>query len=99
LRGLISNRYFNLFFDWFYPQYFSVIIEGTLNAFYEDDEVVHACLKVLQELVHNRNNRVRFDTWNINGLVVFKETAKYVIKLLSIWDSLQSKQIGKDVYT
>ena len=30
---------------------------------------------------------------------MFKETAKYVIKLLSIWDSLQSKQIGKDVYT
>jgi hypothetical protein len=88
LRGLISNRFFNLFFDWFYPQYFSVMIEGTLNAFYDDDEVVHVCLKVLTELVNNRNNRVRFDTWNINGLVVFKETAKYTIKLLSIWDSL-----------
>ncbi len=41
MRGLVSNRYFNLFFDWFYPQYFSVIVEGTLNAFYDDDEIVH----------------------------------------------------------
>ena len=82
MRGLVNNRYFNLFFDWFYPQYFSVIIEGTLNAFYDDDEVVHICIKFLTEIVNNRNNRVRFDTWNINGLVVFKETAKYIIKLL-----------------
>jgi hypothetical protein len=79
MRGLVSNKFFNLFFDWFYPQYFSVIVEGTLNAFYEDDEVVHQCVKLLCELVNNRNNRVRFDTWNINGLVVFKESAKYVI--------------------
>jgi exportin-7 len=79
MRGLVSNKFFNLFFDWFYPQYFSVIVEGTLNAFYEDDEIVHQCVKLLCELVNNRNNRVRFDTWNINGLVVFKESAKYVI--------------------
>lgn len=100
LRGLVNNRYFNLFFDWFYPQYFSAIIEGTLNAFYDDDEVVHVCVKFLTEIVNNRNNRVRFDTWNINGLVVFKETAKYVIKLLQVWNSLESKVLrpGGDLY-
>jgi len=79
LRGLNQAKNFNIFFDWFYPQYLSVIVEGALNAFYDDDEVVLVCLKFLTELVNNRNNRVRFDTWNINGLVVFKETAKYVI--------------------
>ena len=82
MRGLTNNRFFNLYFDWFYPQYFSAIVEGTLNAFFDDDEVVHICIKFLTEIVNNRNNRVRFDTWNINGLVVFKETAKYIIKLL-----------------
>ena len=66
-------------------------MEGTLNAFYEDDEVVHMSLKVLTEFVNNRSNRMRFDTWNINGLVVFKESAKYVIKLLQLWDCLQTK--------
>jgi hypothetical protein len=82
MRALINNRVFNLFFEWLYPQYFSVILEGSLNAFHDDDEVVHVCFKLLSEMVNNRNNRVRFYTWNINGLVVFKETANYVIKLL-----------------
>lgn len=79
MRGLITNKHFNLFFDWFYPTYFSTVVEGALNAFYEDDDVVHACIKMLTELVLNKNNRLRFDTWNINGLVVFKESAKYII--------------------
>jgi hypothetical protein len=59
---------------------------------------VYVCLQLLTELVHNRNNRVRFDTWNINGLIVFKETAKYVIKLLQIWDSLRQKTCINDEY-
>lgn len=71
-----------MFFDWFYPAYLSLVVEGTLNAFLQDDGIVYVCLQLLTELVHNRNNRVRFDTWNINGLIVFKETAKYVVKLL-----------------
>jgi exportin-7 len=89
IRGLITNKQFNLFFDWFYPSYLSTIVEGALNAFYDDDEVVHVCIKLLVELVQNRNNRIRFDTWNINGLVVFKESAKYIIKLLQLWDCLR----------
>jgi len=69
------------------------IIEGTLNAFFDDDEVVHICIKFLSELVFNRSNRLRFDTWNINGLVVFKESASYIVKLLEVWNSLQTKPI------
>jgi hypothetical protein len=57
-------------------------MESTLTAFHDDDEVTHLVIKFLSELVNNRNNRVRFDTWNINGLVVFKEAANYVIILL-----------------
>lgn len=98
IRGLITNKHFNLFFDWFYPSYLSTIVEGALNAFYDDDEVVHCCIKLLVELVQNRNNRIRFDTWNINGLVVFKESAKYIIKLLQLWDCLRQKPKGKDIY-
>ena len=79
IRGLVTNRTFKLFFDWFYPQYFSPIVEGALNAFHEDDQVVSSIFKFLSELVFNRNNRLRFDTWNIDGLIVFKETAKIVV--------------------
>lgn len=76
------------------------MVEGTLNAFYDDDDVVHVCIKLLTEMVNNRFNRVRFDTWNINGLVVFKESAKYIVKLLQLWDSLQSKalKVNGDAY-
>jgi hypothetical protein len=59
--------------------YLGAIVEGALNAFYTDDDVVSIVFKFLQELVLNRNSRVRFDTWNINGLTVFKEAAKYVV--------------------
>ena len=79
VRGLITGRTFKLFFDWFYPQYLNGVIEGTLNAFHDDDQVVNCVLKFLTELVFNRNNRLRFDTCSIDGLIVFKETAKYVV--------------------
>lgn len=82
MSGLTNNRVFNQFLDWFHPTYLPVIMEGTLNAFYEDDEVVQVCIQFLTEFVYNRGNRMRFDTWNINGLVVFKEAAKYLIRLL-----------------
>jgi hypothetical protein len=29
--------------------------------------------------------------WSINGLIVFKESASYIIKLLSLWDCLVVK--------
>ena len=56
-----------------------------------DDEVVLVTFKFLTELVMNRGNRVRFDTWNINGLIVFKETAKYAVQLMTLWDCFRAK--------
>ena len=54
--------------------------------------------KFLTELVFNRNNRIRFDTWSIDGLIVFKETAKYVVQLMTLWDCMQKKPIKRDSY-
>ena len=83
LRGIIcglnNTKTFNLFFSWFHPNYFSVIIEGALNAFHEDDDVVLCTLKFLSELVLNRNSRIKNEKWSITGMVVFKETAKYIV--------------------
>ena len=90
-QGCTYQKTFNVFFDWLYPKYFAAIIEGTLNAFHMDDEVVLVTFKFLTELVMNRGNRVRFDAWNINGLIVFKEAAKYVVQLLQLWDCFRAK--------
>ena len=65
---------------------------------YQDDQVVAAVLKFMTELVLNRNQRVRFDTWNINGLTVFKECSKYVVQLLQLWDCFKNKPIKHDQY-
>lgn len=50
------------------------------------------------EMVQNKYNRLRFDTWNINGLIAFKESCKYVVKLLQLWDCLQNKECKQDPY-
>ncbi len=75
VHGLNTQKNFALFFDWFYPEYFP-IIGKSLSAFIHDDEVTLVIFKFLAELVNNRCSRLRFDTWNINGLIVFKEAAK-----------------------
>ena len=74
VNGLNSNKHFALFFEWFYPDYFQIITKA-LNAFIEDDELVLIIFKFLAELVNNRCSRLRFEPWNINGLILFKETS------------------------
>mmetsp|Transcript_26050 Transcript_26050/g.18506 ORF Transcript_26050/g.18506 Transcript_26050/m.18506 type:complete len:205 (+) Transcript_26050:2552-3166(+) len=97
MRGLNNNRHFGYFFNWFYPNYFEVV-NKTLNAYFDDDEVVQVVFKFLAELVLNRNNRIRFDTWNINGLIVFKESSKYVVQLLQLYDCFNKKPVKNNIY-
>jgi exportin-7 len=81
VHGLNTQKTFAFFFDWFYPDYFPVIAKA-LECFIYDDEMVLLIFKFLTEMVNNRCSRLRFDTWNINGLIVFKETAKISIQYL-----------------
>jgi len=82
LRGIVSGlnscKHFALFFDWFYPDHFGIITKA-LIAFIDDDDLVLVIFKLLCEMVNNRCSRLRFDAWNINGLIVFKESAKIVV--------------------
>ena len=45
-------------------------------------------LKFLGDLVDNSSNRLRFDTWSINGLIVYKEGATLIIQFLSLFNCL-----------
>ena len=78
VNGLTTSRHFSLFYDWFFPDNFAIITKA-LNGFIHDDEMVLIIFKFIGELVNNRCSRLRFDNWNINGLIVFKEAAKISI--------------------
>ena len=97
VNGLNTQKNFALFFDWFYPEYFPLIGKSLTN-FIHDDEMVLIIFKFLAELVNNRCSRLRFDTWNINGLIVFKEAAKISIQYLQWTESLTKKPVKSDVY-
>lgn len=89
-KGAYSHKNFSLLFDWFYPEYFG-IIEKCISAFIQDpidDDIIVLILKFIGELVDNNSNRLRFDTWSINGLIVYKEGANFIIKLLKMFNCL-----------
>lgn len=69
-----------------------------MNLYINDDELLLLIFKFLQELVNNRSQRLRFDSWNINGLYAFKDSAKIVIRYLQITNNLKNQQIRRDVY-
>jgi exportin-7 len=80
-RGAVTHKNFSILFDWFYPDYFGVV-KKCLSCFIMDpcdDEVVLLILKFIGDLVDNSSNRLRFDTWSINGLIVYKEGASFII--------------------
>ena len=99
LRGLFagatSHKNFAMLFDWFYPEHFA-IVSKCMNVYVTqpcDDEIVLLILKFLNELVDNSSNRLRFDTWSINGLIVYKESASFMIEFMQIFNCLSTKPL------
>lgn len=82
-RGASNHKNFLLVFDWFYPEFFG-IVKKCLTVYSEpcDDEVVLLIFKLLNELVDNSTNRLKFDAWSINGLIIYKESASFMIEFM-----------------
>ena len=74
--------------EWFHPHLFSKIVQSTFTAFQGDDHVEVTVVKLLKEIANNRNSRLRFEMHNVYGLVVFKETASYITRMLEHWTYL-----------
>ena len=96
LRGLFAgattHKNFALLFDWFYPEHWGVI-KKCLDVYIQspcDDDIVLLILKFLDELVDNTSNRLRFDTWSINGLIVYKESASFVMQFIQTFNCLEA---------
>ena len=92
-RGALNHKNFILVFDWFYPEFFG-IVKKCLTVYSEpcDDEVVLLIFKLLHELVDNSSNRLKFDAWSINGLIVYKESASFMIEFMQKFSCLSPQQ-------
>eukprot|EP00743_Colponemidia_sp_Colp-15_P003638 GILK01003927.1.p1 GENE.GILK01003927.1~~GILK01003927.1.p1 ORF type:complete len:1093 (+),score=213.84 GILK01003927.1:212-3490(+) len=82
LRGVINatqhKRNYNAVFEWIYPERFPVIIR-TLETCVDEPKVMVPLLKMMAELVHNKTNRIDFDTSSPNGILLFRETSKLIV--------------------
>jgi exportin-7 len=82
LRGVIlgvhTRKAFERVFEWLYPSYLPVF--HTAAAVWGDSPAVLVnLLKFWLELVVNRSSRVQFDIASANGILLFKETSKFVV--------------------
>lgn len=99
-KGALTNRSFSILFDWFYPQYFG-IIRKCIQAYITNEKLMRLIFKFLGDLLNNTSNRIRFDAWNVNGLIVFKEAQGIMKEYMILYDCLdpKQKQIKQDIYS
>ncbi len=71
---------FALFLDWFYPSLFS-LIDRAIQLWPFDPQVTCPLLKLLTEVVQNRNDRLKFEGTLPMGYLLLAETAKILISL------------------
>lgn len=82
----ISFLNFTRLLDWFTPSHMPMLMKISLTLIQNnidlnnyqtlpeiDLKVNNALLGLMNDLLDNSTGRLRFDTWNINGLVLWKE--------------------------
>lgn len=98
LRGIVetthNKRTYNLFFDSMFPLLFPLLHRVT-ETWYEDEKVMTALLKFMQEFVLNRVQRIVFDQSSANGILLFKEASKI---LCSFGSRILSVPVRQDIY-
>lgn len=84
LRGVIctmsNRRTYALFFEWLYPQYTPVLLK-ICEVFSEAGvpEVTTVLLKFYAEFVHNKSQRIVFDSSSPNGILLFREASRILV--------------------
>jgi hypothetical protein len=72
-----------------------------MSAFIKDDEICYLILKFLNDLLDNQSNRLKFDTWNVNGLIIFKESCNLMSLYMQYYECFRPeiKVVRKDLHT
>lgn len=68
-----------MFLDWFYPSCFS-LFDRALELWTLDPLVTSPILKLLNEVVNNRNSRLLFDATVPMGYLILAEMTKILIR-------------------
>ena len=96
-RGALNHKAFDMTFNWFYPQHFG-LVKKCLSVYVNDDEITYLIFKFINELLDNTTNRLRFDTWNVNGLIIFKESSSFMLEYLGYFNYFETKKVRSDKY-
>ncbi|XP_018511240.1 exportin-7-B isoform X2 [Brassica rapa] len=82
LRGISmassSKKSYGILFDWLYPAHMPLLLRGISNWF-DTPEVTTQLLKFMAEFVHNKNQRLTFDSSSPNGILLFREVSKLIV--------------------
>ncbi|VDN12069.1 unnamed protein product [Dibothriocephalus latus] len=76
--SLNTKSSFQMFLDWFYPSCFT-LFSRALELWPFDPQVLSPVLKLLTEVVHNRNGRLMFDATIPMGYLLLSEMAKILV--------------------
>ncbi|ESQ40528.1 hypothetical protein EUTSA_v10012516mg [Eutrema salsugineum] len=82
LRGISmatsSRRSYGLLFDWLYPAHMPLLLRG-ISHWFDTPEVTTPLLKFMAEFVHNKTQRLTFDSSSPNGILLFREVSKLIV--------------------
>lgn len=82
MRGIVvacsNRRTYSLFFEWLYPA-FTPLLQRVASLYYNSPEVMTPLLKFYAELVHNKAQRLTFDSSSPNGILLFREMSAVLI--------------------
>lgn len=67
-----------MLFDWLYPAHFPTIV-SCLDAWADTPAVTTPLLKFMSEFVHNRTQRLTFDSSSPNGILLFREVSRVLV--------------------
>lgn len=97
LRGVAiastTKAIFQILFEWMYPEVFN-IMQFSVQKWPGCADVVTPILRLLSEMVQNRQQRLKFEMSSCSAVLLFKETSKIV----SIYGDrlLQLPEVSKD---
>lgn len=84
VRGLakefVKPQFYYLLFEWIYPTY-TPLLKRALEIWYNDPHVTTPALRLISELVDNREKRNYYDSASSDTIYLFREVSSIIVSL------------------